>query len=75
MADQKPTVTLGYSMSRGEYYVDQIQGNRPTVRFTGTRIYEGVRQARDARVGVWLSGAEAECLGDVADLIVRPYRL
>lgn len=75
MADQKPKVTLGYAQSKREYYVSEIAGNRPTVRFIGARVYQGVRQARHACIGDWLSEAEAGDLGEVADLTVRPYRL
>jgi hypothetical protein len=73
MAGQKPTVTLGYSMSKDQYCVEQIQGNNPTVEFQ-PREFEG-EDAKVARIGMWLSEAEATVLGRWADLIVRSYRL
>jgi len=55
-------------IERAEYCVKQIAGSTPTVRY----VKKGELMA--ARVGSILSELEAEGLGKVADLIVKPVR-
>ena len=69
MADQKPKVTLGYSKSKKEYLVEQIEGSRTTVPFGRGD------DANLARIGRWFSEADTDSLGQEADLVVRAYRL
>jgi hypothetical protein len=66
VTDQKPGVTLGYSKVKGQYHVEEIRSNKPTVTYATGRML---------RVDDWLNPTDANSLGLVADLIVRPYRL
>ncbi len=63
MPQQKPKVTLAYSKSKGNYYVDQIRGNRPTVDLPGGPV----------RIGDWVSDADCQTLGLTADLTIKAY--
>ncbi len=63
MARQKPKVTLAYSKTSGDYYVEQIRGSSPTVDFRGGTV----------RIGDWLSEADCQTLGLTADLTIKAY--
>lgn len=70
MANPQPKVALEYNVADERYYVAMIRGNRVGVDFG-----RGGETGKVARVGMWLSEAEANLLGLSADLTIKRWTI